>query len=287
MTTISTTTTPEVNAATVTTIYEAFGRGDVPAIIERLAPDVHWNVMEPPTSGQEAGVPWLVARRGRDEVPGFFSALDRGLVFHDFRVERLHAAGDTVIAELRMDIESTRTGDRVTASDLHLWTFDLDGQVVDYHQHSDTAGHIALAGIGPAANAATVGDLYRRFGDGDVPGILERISPDATWDVYPAPNAGQDAGVPWLQARRGREEIAGFFATLVEAIEIDTFVPHDIVAEGNRVVSEITLGATIRATGARIEDEVFHVWTFDDDGRPLSFRHIADTAKHIAAAGLS
>lgn len=281
------TSTTQAHVATVTEMYEAFGRGDVPAIVDHLAPDVDWNVREPASAGQEAGVPWLAPRHGRDDVPGFFAALAQELIFHDFQVRRITGSGDTIMADIVLDVESTRTGVRTVTDEAHVWTFGPDGRVIAHHHHVDTARHIEIAGVGPAANAATVADLYGRFGAGDVQGILDRLSPQATWDVYPVASAGQDAGVPWLQARRGPEEIAGFFAMLGETMDIDTFLPHDLTASGDRVVSEITFGATIRATGARVDDEIVHIWTFDDEGRPVSFRHIVDTAKHIAAAGLA
>jgi hypothetical protein len=59
---------------TVQEIYGAFGRGDIPAILDRLAEDV---VFEPwaDHSAQAAGVPWLARREGRDGVMGFFESL--------------------------------------------------------------------------------------------------------------------------------------------------------------------------------------------------------------------
>jgi ketosteroid isomerase-like protein len=48
---------------TVQSIYQAFGRGDVPAILSRLSPDVQWEQW-PDNTAQRAGVPWLRAVRG-------------------------------------------------------------------------------------------------------------------------------------------------------------------------------------------------------------------------------
>jgi ketosteroid isomerase-like protein len=36
------------NLETVQKVYEAFGRGDVPAILDELADDVRWDVWDPP-----------------------------------------------------------------------------------------------------------------------------------------------------------------------------------------------------------------------------------------------
>src|SRR3972149_5113264 len=57
------------NVDTVKEIYAAFGRGDVPAILDKLDDNVEW---ETETSAQ--GVPWLEPRRGKANIAGFFHA---------------------------------------------------------------------------------------------------------------------------------------------------------------------------------------------------------------------
>jgi len=51
------------NIDTAKQMYEAFGRGDSPAIIDKLDPNVEWDV-EVPTPG----VPWLQPRHGAGTV---------------------------------------------------------------------------------------------------------------------------------------------------------------------------------------------------------------------------
>ena len=62
-------------ADTVAEIYQAFGRGDIPAILARLADDVAWDVW-PDNSAQRAGVAHLQARQGPQEVSGLFAGVD-------------------------------------------------------------------------------------------------------------------------------------------------------------------------------------------------------------------
>ena len=50
-------------------IYEAFGRGDVDAILDQVTDDVDWAV-EP-----EGSAPWNGVRRGKGEVANFFKAI--------------------------------------------------------------------------------------------------------------------------------------------------------------------------------------------------------------------
>ncbi len=58
------------NIDTVKQIYEAFGRGDIPAIIDKLDSNVEWDV-----ELSTPGVPWLQPRRGAANIPAFFESL--------------------------------------------------------------------------------------------------------------------------------------------------------------------------------------------------------------------
>ncbi|HEY4575304.1 MAG TPA: DUF4440 domain-containing protein, partial [Thermoanaerobaculia bacterium] len=57
--------------ATVTAIYEAFGRGDIPGLLEHVSDDVEWEAWADNTA-QKAGVGWMVPRRGKAGVAEFF-----------------------------------------------------------------------------------------------------------------------------------------------------------------------------------------------------------------------
>jgi ketosteroid isomerase-like protein len=55
---------------TVQAMYAAFGAGDIATILSQLAEDIDWEY-----ALTDVGIPWLARRRGRDQVPGFFQAL--------------------------------------------------------------------------------------------------------------------------------------------------------------------------------------------------------------------
>jgi uncharacterized protein len=143
----ATRTAPEANAATVAQMYEAFGRGDVDAILARLSRDIVWNGHSPQDSAQAAGVSWLKPRRGHEEVAGFFSELASGLEFHGFDVRRVTAAGDTVVCEVVAEIESRVNGYRAKSTDVHVWTFDEQGLGLTYDVYVDTMHAIRGAGL--------------------------------------------------------------------------------------------------------------------------------------------
>jgi ketosteroid isomerase-like protein len=129
---------------------------------------------------------------------------------------------------------------------------------------------------------AIVGKIYELFGKGDVPAILEHVSEDARWDRWEK-NAAQDKGVPYLQARKGKQGAADFLASLA-AVEMREFTVGGILAGGNQVCAEIVIEFKVKATGKLLRDEQLHLWTLDDRGRVVAFRHYLDTAKHIEAS---
>ncbi len=130
------------NAKTVQSIYEAFGRGDVPFILEQLADDVRWEDHFAGWSLHDQNISYLSARRGVADVVGFFEALGQWTV-HEFDVIAIIGDGDTVVAEFA--IEATLgNGHRFRDEELHLWEFDTEGKVTRFRHFCDTAKHIAL-----------------------------------------------------------------------------------------------------------------------------------------------
>ena len=127
------------------------------------------------------------------------------------------------------------------------------------------------------SNLPAVQAIYEAFGRGDVPAILERIADDVDWE-----RNGVDHGVPWLTPGRGKAQVAAFFQSLA-ATEIGKFAPTNMLEGGNQVVAVIDIELTVKATGATIRDEELHLWTFGPDGKVTAFRHVVDTAQHVAA----
>src|SRR6266511_800663 len=80
------------NVRTVQRAYEAFGRGDIPAVLAMLTDDIEWS--EP---GSADVLPWGGERRGREQVGQFFQALDGALEFEAFEPREFIAQGDTVV----------------------------------------------------------------------------------------------------------------------------------------------------------------------------------------------
>src|SRR3989442_10288523 len=74
---------------TIATIYEAFGRGDVPGILGCLAEDIQWEY-----AWTESPVPWLAPGSGHDHVARFFGVLAERLEFNRFEVNHILSEDD-------------------------------------------------------------------------------------------------------------------------------------------------------------------------------------------------
>jgi ketosteroid isomerase-like protein len=129
------------NIATVQEIYAAFGRGDVPAILDRLADDVCWDHLPDGGGAQRHDVPWLRERTGRDDVAGFFAALG-ALDFHVFAPTVILGDGDTVVALIDEDVTVKATGERFRDATAHVWSFGPDGRVIAFRHLTDTVKHV-------------------------------------------------------------------------------------------------------------------------------------------------
>jgi uncharacterized protein len=131
-------------------------------------------------------------------------------------------------------------------------------------------------------NVATVGAIYEAFGKGDIPSVLNCLSDDVQWEQWDD-NSAQKSGVPWLQARKGKEGALEFFK-IVGGFTIKDFRVLSLMANESQVAAEIIFEADVPATGGYFRDEEVHLWTFDEQGKVIRMRHYSDTAKHMRAS---
>ena len=127
------------NRAIIDGLYAAFARGDVPAVLGAMTPDVVWNEAEhnlPLADGNPYVGPQAV-------LEGVFMRL--GQEFDGFTVvpERLVADGDCVVMRGRYSATAKATGSPVNVQVVHVWTLN-DGKVTGFQQHVDTLG-LAIA----------------------------------------------------------------------------------------------------------------------------------------------
>jgi ketosteroid isomerase-like protein len=123
----------ETNLQLIQTVYEAFGRGDVPFIASNVKPEARWDFNV--TSSE---VPWHVPVSGPAEVPKFLAAFAGNVELEAFEPRQFIAAGDDVIAHIRIAYTVKHTGKRVDEEQLHWWTV-RDGKIARLRHFEDTA----------------------------------------------------------------------------------------------------------------------------------------------------
>ena len=120
------------NTDLIRSIYAAFAAGDMPAVLDALAPDVVWNEAEnfpyadhAPYHGPEAVLTGVFARLG-SEWDGFAAIPQEYL-----------DAGDTIVALGRYGGIYKATGKPIDAQMVHVWRI-ADGKVTGFQQYTDT-----------------------------------------------------------------------------------------------------------------------------------------------------
>ena len=122
------------------------------------------------------------------------------------------------------------------------------------------------------ANLKLVQDLYAAFGRGDIPSILEIMSPDVTMGIV-----GRKEDAPFLGIRNGKDGAASFFEGLVEAHEIHSFEPLRFLTAEDMVFIWGRYEWTMRKSGVSKQTEWLHVITLQE-GKVKSWRGHNDTA---------
>ena len=120
------------NVTLIQDLYQAFGKGDVPAVLGAMAPDIEWREAEGfvyadgnPFMGPEAILHGVFVRLAT-EWDGFTV---NTAAFHD--------AGDIVIATGRYTGAYKATGKKLNAQFAHFWTI-KDGKLTHFQQYTDT-----------------------------------------------------------------------------------------------------------------------------------------------------
>jgi ketosteroid isomerase-like protein len=123
---------------TIKKIYAAFGRGDVPTILDQLAENVDWNNQG--TAGRE--LPWHGNFTGRGNVPKFFAAIGEHLDIPVFEPKEFLQTGNNVAVRLHLEMVMKKNGKKAVFDSIHFWTFDPSGKVCAYRHFNDTAGEL-------------------------------------------------------------------------------------------------------------------------------------------------
>ena len=126
------------NIAFVRSLYEAFGKGDIPTVLAGFADDIEWNEAEGMPHGGQYHGPQAVAENVfgpiTDEVDDF-----------DVTPEEILADGDRVVVLTTHKGTAKESGNKLTMPAAHVWTV-RDGKVTYFRLLADSAAmNAALA----------------------------------------------------------------------------------------------------------------------------------------------
>jgi hypothetical protein len=123
----------DVKIKTIEEVYQAFGRGDVAAILDAVTNDVDWA-----TETSSTAAPWYGVRHGKDGVAAFFTAFGSAMEVEEFTPVSLAANDTDVLTVVRFRARSRSTG-KTLAMDLHHYFKFRDGKIAYYRGTEDTA----------------------------------------------------------------------------------------------------------------------------------------------------
>jgi hypothetical protein len=120
----------EDNIKTIRAFYEAFGRGDVRAILDAVTDDVDW---ASDTSSTVA--PWYGVKHGKDGVTSFFQAYGGTMEVDEFTPVTFAADEDAVFTIVHCRARSRAT-DKAVDMNLHHY-FRFRGGKISYYRGSE------------------------------------------------------------------------------------------------------------------------------------------------------
>jgi ketosteroid isomerase-like protein len=117
---------------TIQSVYEAFGRGDIPTVLDALTDDVDWA-----SEAASTEIPWWGVRHGKDEVAAFFTQLGTATEVLEFTPLVMIGEGDDVLTVVHYRARARGTGKIADMELHHHWRF-RDGKIARYRGAEDT-----------------------------------------------------------------------------------------------------------------------------------------------------
>ena len=120
--------TSEQNVQVIQKLYEAFGRGDIPAVLACIEENATW--INPYGQGRFPGQ-WGKPCRGHAEIVGFFQALNTAVDVRGFVPDEIIAQGSRVVVLIKWNGVVRQTGRPFDVLLVHIWTL-RNEKVIDY-----------------------------------------------------------------------------------------------------------------------------------------------------------
>jgi ketosteroid isomerase-like protein len=121
------------NIKRIRAVYEAFGKGDVGAIVDAVTDDVDWA-----SDTNSTAAPWYGVRHGKDGVASFFEAFGSAMEVAEFTPLTFAGNEDAVLTVVHFRAKSRSTGKEIDMNLHHYFRF-RDGKVSFYRGTEDSS----------------------------------------------------------------------------------------------------------------------------------------------------
>ena len=129
----------QANVQLVQNTYAAFGRGDLPAILQGMAAKIEWY------SRYSAGVALDGLWQGHDGVTRLMTAIGTSIDVLAFQPDEFIASGDKVVVLGHEEVQVKATGRRYHNEWVHVFTV-REGQIQSLKTYNDSAAVAAAFG---------------------------------------------------------------------------------------------------------------------------------------------
>jgi len=126
----------EKNVDIIKRMFEAFGRGDIPAVLGMFSEDIEFQ--SPVTRVEHVEISWSHPRRGREQVAQYFKELAEKVQPEPFEVLGTIAQGDKVVVEGRNRGRVKSTGRTYEHDWVMIFTL-REGKITSFRHYYDTA----------------------------------------------------------------------------------------------------------------------------------------------------
>jgi ketosteroid isomerase-like protein len=121
------------NVDLVQQLYGAFGKGDIPTLMNSMSDDIAWH-----SGGRASDFPGFGPRKGHAEVQDFFKIIAENNEFSHFTPREFYAAGDKVFVLGDYALTLRKSGKKFASDWAHIFTI-RDGKVTGFREFLDTA----------------------------------------------------------------------------------------------------------------------------------------------------
>lgn len=265
------------NAQTVSSIYDAFNRGDIAFILSNIDADCRWEA-----SG-EGSLLQGGFYSGKD-VGLFFQRLNEDEGFNSFNPVAVYNINEhEVVGFGDLNVTMRATGKTVSSDWAMHWKFNDEGRITHFKNFFDTA---ALYRANLITNAGTthqeennlsiVRNAYDDFAKGDIEAIINKCTDDIEWGAHNNP------GVPYAKTFKGIAGAKEFFSILLGNIEYLVFEPREFYADGDKVFVKGYHRAKVKSNGNTYDHTFLMEFTLID-GKVSTFFAWVDTRDQAQA----